>query len=186
MTALPPRALSALTLQYIGSDGAVSGVQDEFVVGSLVVVDRPNLPGQMGVRVNSVACEGRFSIDSGFETDVILLLGVNPCRVELVGTHPVGTMEHASGTATILAQLPLGSHLTVQPIGPGILLPAQQVAADESGAATFPGLPAGHYQISVVVNGVTGTTFEIVLKPNEERVLDLSVPSASHPPTSSA
>jgi hypothetical protein len=87
----PPQAPESVTLRYLSP--GVSGVYHEFAQGETVLVVFSSLPGEYGVQVNGQACDGRFTIETRVETDVLLVLGAGSCRLEVLGSHPEGSVH---------------------------------------------------------------------------------------------
>ena len=45
------------------------------------------------IQMNGQACEGRYTIESRVETDVLLHFGAGSCRIEVVGAHAEGSVH---------------------------------------------------------------------------------------------
>jgi hypothetical protein len=43
--------------------------------------------------VNGASCEGQWAIEENVETDVLVHLGDSPCRVEVMGSHEIGSVH---------------------------------------------------------------------------------------------
>jgi hypothetical protein len=88
----PPVAPFPVTIRYlIGGDA--SRAYHEFSAGERILVVFTTLPGEEGVQVNGRACEGRYTIAAGLETDVLVVLRGESCRVEVTGSHPEGLVH---------------------------------------------------------------------------------------------
>jgi hypothetical protein len=147
------------------------------VAGATVVIDRSLLPEPHGIAVNGQRCEGEFSITTGVETDLVLTVGSGGCRVTTIASHPDGAQLHGNEAATISGEAPRGSQISIRPVEPGVVTAPRILPADESGFFFVESLPAGRYEVSLVVRGAVVETTEIELRAGEERHLVLSVPS---------
>ena len=92
LVADPPRAPYPLVIRHVSGVEA-SGVYHEFALGETVLVVFATLPGEKGVQVNGRACAGRYELTTGVETDLLLVLGIDACQIEVVGSHPEGTVH---------------------------------------------------------------------------------------------
>ncbi len=81
-----------MVLRYL-SGGSASRAYHEFAWGDTILVVFSSLPGEEGIQVNGQACDGRYTLQTKLETDLLLFLGDGTCRVEVVGTHPEGTVH---------------------------------------------------------------------------------------------
>ncbi len=89
LTSDPPLAPYAVTIRG-ETTGGVSGRSAQFDEGDLIVVqwsDLP-LPHDKWIQVNGQKCEGAFEIRARIETDLLLSLTDDGCRVEVLGSHP--------------------------------------------------------------------------------------------------
>jgi hypothetical protein len=75
------------------TDNDPSGVYHEFAKGETILIVFTNLPGEKGVHVNGRACDGRYMLTSGVETDLLLVLGDGTCRIEVLRSHPEGIIH---------------------------------------------------------------------------------------------
>jgi hypothetical protein len=73
--------------------GTRSTVSFEFTAGEPILIVFPSTPGNGALQVNDNACTGWWSISSKIETDVRLQFDEASCRVDVVGTHPVGAVH---------------------------------------------------------------------------------------------
>lgn len=48
------------------------------------------LPEQKWIEINGQDCEGTFGIQERIETDLLLSLTDDGCRIEVLGSHPEG------------------------------------------------------------------------------------------------
>ena len=64
----------------------------QFDEGDSIVVNWSDLPlpDQKRIEINGQLCEGTFEIQARIETDLLLSLTDDGCRVELLGSHPEG------------------------------------------------------------------------------------------------
>jgi hypothetical protein len=92
LVADPPQAPYPLIIRHL-SGVEVSGVYHEIAAGETVLVVFPSLPGEKGVEVNGRACAGRYELATGVEIDLLLVLGVDACHIQVVGSHPEGTVH---------------------------------------------------------------------------------------------
>jgi hypothetical protein len=182
LTSDPSRAPRALSLRYVDEGGNPSGVSDEFLAGAVVVVDRSLLPGAQAVQVNGQVCDGRFAIVTGIETDLVLVVTDAGCRVVTTGSHAEGELQHADEAAAVSAKVPVGSRLGVRPLDPNLMVAPMVVPSDESGFVHVDSLPAGRYEVTLIVDEQVRTAIEVELRPGEERFLDLSAALSSAPP----
>ena len=88
----PPQAPYPVILRYL-SGGSVSRVYHEFAQGETILVVFSSLPGEEGIQVNGRACEGRYTLETRVETDLLLVLGDGTCRVRVIGSHPEGAVH---------------------------------------------------------------------------------------------
>jgi hypothetical protein len=88
----PATAQEPVTLRYVLA-GGVSRVYHEFALGETVLVVFSSLPGEHGLQLNGRDCDGRFTIETGVETDLLLVLGDGTCRLALIGSHLEGTVH---------------------------------------------------------------------------------------------
>lgn len=94
LVADPPHASIPVTVWFRDPGGTkLSTVFFEFPAGDPILIVFPSTPGSSGLQVNDDPCDGELAILSQVETDVILHLGENPCRVEVVGSHPFGSVH---------------------------------------------------------------------------------------------
>lgn len=95
LTSDPPLAPHALTIRT-DQAGGPSGRTAEFAEGGEVVVDWSilPLPPAKWIEVNGQDCEGTFTVHARFETDLLLTLTDDACRVEVLGTHLEGGPHH--------------------------------------------------------------------------------------------
>jgi hypothetical protein len=98
LTSDPPLAPYALTIR-IDEAGGPSRRTAEFAEGGEVVVDWSTLPlpPAKWIEVNGQDCVGTFAIQARFETDLLLTLTDDVCRVEVLGTHLEGGPHHPRG-----------------------------------------------------------------------------------------
>jgi hypothetical protein len=68
----------------------------QFDEGDSIVVNWSTLPlpDQKRIEINGQLCEGTFGIQARIETDLLLSLTDDGCRVEVLGSHPEG-VSHA-------------------------------------------------------------------------------------------
>jgi hypothetical protein len=163
-------------LRYFEDGKEPSSVEDAFVTGAEVVVDRPLLPGIRGIVVNGQVCDGTYVIESNVETDIELTVRIDGCSIRTLGTHPADQVNHLDSGATLFVSMPVGASLAVRAITPGLTVPARRVSADESGNATVHALPAGSYELALVVDGLVVTRLEVSLGPGDERTIHLAAP----------
>lgn len=92
LVADPPQAPYPLIIRHMSGVDA-SGVYHEFAPGETVLVVFANLPGKKGVQVNGRTCVGRYELTTGVETDLLLVLGIDACQIQVVGSHAEGTVH---------------------------------------------------------------------------------------------
>lgn len=102
LTSDPPLAPYALTIR-IAQVGGVSGRSEQFEEGDEVLVNWSDLPlpEEKWIDVNGQKCEGTFGIEARIETDLLLVLTDDGCRVEVLGSHPEGGSQHRPGEQTL-------------------------------------------------------------------------------------
>jgi len=88
----PPQAPYPVILRYL-SGGGVSRAYHEFAQGETMLVVFSSLPGVEGIQVNGRECEGRYTLETRVETDLVLVLGDGTCRVQVIGSHPEGAVH---------------------------------------------------------------------------------------------
>lgn len=103
LTSDPPLAPYRLSIREddVGVDD-VSGPHRRtatFEAGQEVVLDWSTLPlpQQKWIEVNGQDCEGRFDIQARVQTDLLLILTDDVCRIEVLGLHPEGAPHHTPG-----------------------------------------------------------------------------------------
>lgn len=98
LTAEPPLAPYFLSIRA-DEAGGPSRRNAQFDGGDQVVVDWSTLPLPQvkWIEVNGRDCEGTFGIKERAETDLLLILAGDVCRVEVLGTHPEGGPHHEPG-----------------------------------------------------------------------------------------
>lgn len=108
LVSAPAQAPYPVVIRHMSGDDA-SGAYHEFVEGETILVVFSNLPGEKGVQVNGRACDGRYMLTTGFETDVLLRLGDGTCRVEVLGSHAEGSVHSDPPTEPKVGANPAGS-----------------------------------------------------------------------------
>jgi hypothetical protein len=93
----PPQAPYPVTIRYLNG-GDASGAYHDFAQGETILIVFSNLPGERGIQVNGRACEGRYTLETGVETDLLLVLGDEGCRVEVTGSHREGSVHSNAPT----------------------------------------------------------------------------------------
>jgi len=178
LTSDPPLAPYALTIR-IDRVGGPSGRSAEFEEGDEVVVDWSTLPGVNWMEVNGHDCEGTFEIQAQIETDLLLTLGEDSCRVEVVGSHPEGAVQHGDEPGSLAAKVPIGARIRIQPLSPELSMPVRLEEADEAGFVHIDFLPPGRYEIALLVDDEVRRTVEVDLSPGGEVFVDLASVEAS-------
>jgi hypothetical protein len=91
LTSAPESAPYPLTVR-IDDIGGPSRRAAEFEEGDQVVVDWSTLPlpPAKWIEVNGNDCEGTFGIRPRSETDLLLILADDGCRVQVLGVHAEG------------------------------------------------------------------------------------------------
>lgn len=79
--------------------GGPSRRNEKFEEGEVIVLQWPTLPIPLEkwIEVNGQDCEGTFGIQARIETDLLLSLTADGCRVEVLGSHPEGGPHHQPG-----------------------------------------------------------------------------------------
>jgi hypothetical protein len=174
MTSDPPLAPYPLTIR-IDDIGGPSRLNAEFDEGEAVVVDWPTLPLPQvkWIEVNGHDCEGTFEIQARLETDLLLTLRQDACRVEVIGSHPEGAIHHGDEPGSLMANLPIGARLRIQPVDPGANTRVRFEDADEAGVVHVDFLPPGRYEIALIVDDRVQRTVEVHLVPGGEVFLTL-------------
>ncbi len=97
LTSNPPLAPYAMTIR-INYVGGPSGRSAEFKEGEAIVIDWSTLPLPLEKRINinGSDCDGAFEVQSRFETDLGLTLTDKTCRIQVLGMHPEGAIDHQS------------------------------------------------------------------------------------------
>lgn len=94
LVADPPHASIPVTVWFRDPGGTIlSTVFFEFPAGDPILIVFPSTPGNSALQVNDDPCDGEWAILSQVETDVILHLAESSCRVEVVGSHPFGSVH---------------------------------------------------------------------------------------------
>lgn len=98
LTSDPPLAPYAVTIRSAHL-GGVSGRFAQFEAGKEVVVNWSDLPlpEEKWIEVNGRNCEGTFGMEERIETDLLLVLTDDTCRVEVLGSHPEGGPHRRPG-----------------------------------------------------------------------------------------
>ncbi len=91
-------ALYPFTIR-VEESGGPSGRNAQFEEGDSIVVNWSTLPlpEQKWIEINGQDCEGTFGIQARIETDLLLRLTGDGCRVEVLGSHPEGGPHHQLG-----------------------------------------------------------------------------------------
>jgi hypothetical protein len=89
LTSDPPLAPYPVTIR-VETTGGTSGRSAHFDEGDVVFVQWSTLPlpHEKWIEVNGQNCEGTFEIRARIETDLLLSLTDDGCRVEVLGSHP--------------------------------------------------------------------------------------------------
>jgi hypothetical protein len=171
LTAEPADAPGAFSIRYLSQGGDVSGISDDFPPGARIVAQRSTLPGRWGVLLNGGRCDGSFDIETEIETDVVLHIAADGCRIEAVGSHPEGAVTHGIRPAELALRAPIGGRISARPLdGQGEL---RVVSVDESGHAYIDGLAPGRYEVSLLLGGRVTSSITIKLEANEYHSLTL-------------
>ena len=85
----PAVAQRSFVIHSLLPDGEESGVSDTMTDGRPVEFDGVTFPGQVGLIVDGVRCDGRFPIESDRMTEVVLHLADDGCRVTSGAVHAV-------------------------------------------------------------------------------------------------
>lgn len=98
LTSDPPLAPYALSIR-VDDIGGPSGRSAQVDAGDAIVVNWSTLPlpDEQWIEVNGQDCEGTFGIQARFETDLLLTLTDDACRVQLLGSHPEGGPHNQPG-----------------------------------------------------------------------------------------
>ena len=89
-----PQASLPITVWFRDPGGTnLSTVFFEFPAGDPILIVFPSTPGNSALQVNDDPCDGKWAIQSQVETDVLLHLDESLCRVEVVGSHPFGSVR---------------------------------------------------------------------------------------------
>ena len=89
----PQTAPRALTIRV--GDDSPSGWNEVVPKGAPVWITFTSLPSvNQAIWVDDAPCEGRFEIEPLVEIDLLLHLTDDGCRVEVLGAHPEGSVEH--------------------------------------------------------------------------------------------
>jgi len=177
----PPRAGQALAVRFIGSDGELADHGEDFAVGDLIRIDRTNYPGEHGLMVNRVPCDGRFKVEAGRETDVILRITDQGCETTVARTHDEGAVVHEETTSFVIGIAPIAATIDVVSIDDPPTQEPVVVVADESGSFGLDSLAPGRYRLTVRPDGTIPSTVTIDLRPGETGFVDLTA-SPSSPP----
>jgi hypothetical protein len=97
IVAMPPHSTSPLTIWFRDpGHGQLSTVSFDFEAAERILIvfpSMPSAPGNQGLQVNDLPCDGTWGITSRFETDVLLTFDDASCRTEVVGSHAVGAVH---------------------------------------------------------------------------------------------
>ncbi len=76
----------------VEESGGRSGRNAQFEEGEVIVLQWSTLPlpPEKWIEINGQLCEGTFVIQVRFETDLLLSLTDDGCRIEVLGSHPEG------------------------------------------------------------------------------------------------
>ena len=89
----PQTAPRDLTIRV--GDDSPSGWNEIVPEGAPVWITFTSLPSvNQAIWVDDAPCEGRFEIEPLVEIDLLLHLADGGCRVEVLGAHPEGTVQH--------------------------------------------------------------------------------------------
>jgi hypothetical protein len=87
----PPIAGIELAFVVIQSGGD-SSVTTTIAAGEPVVVDLTTLPGIFAMRMNGTACDGRFPVQEGRMTDIIVRITLDGCATTVSGIRAIPEM----------------------------------------------------------------------------------------------
>ena len=169
----PVAAPFVLTVR-LGKTGGLARVGDTFEAGQVVVIDRSTLAGDYWINVNGQDCEGRFSVTALTETDLRLFLLGTSCRVSVVGSHPLGEVQHSDTPGSLLARVPVGGVLEIRPTSPELQGPVRVAKPEEQGSIEVDALAPGEYEISLLVNSVVVKSRTVRLSPGGEEFVDFA------------
>jgi hypothetical protein len=91
----PPQAKIPIRFRYRDPDFPLnlSTVYFDFAAGQTILIVAPSTAGVSALQMNDTPCAGLWPIRSQVETDVVLHLDGGACRVEVIGSHPFGTVH---------------------------------------------------------------------------------------------
>ncbi len=95
LVAEPPQANIPIRFRYrdLGFPLNLSTVYFDFAAGQTILIVAPSTPGDSALQMNETSCAGQWPIESQVETDVVLHLDGSACRVELIDSHPFGSVH---------------------------------------------------------------------------------------------
>jgi hypothetical protein len=85
----PTQAQATVRVGSFGNDGIPSEVTHNFSTGDTIDFEGVGYVGSRGILVDGQECEGSIPIEQERVTEVVLHLGNGPCRVTVIGLHPV-------------------------------------------------------------------------------------------------
>jgi hypothetical protein len=93
---IDPQPAPYRVLIRVDDEGGPSGRTAAFEAGQPVALvwSTLPLPAERWIDVNGRDCVGTFSVEERVETDLVLELTGDGCRITVVGSHPEGAVQH--------------------------------------------------------------------------------------------
>lgn len=89
----PATSEIALTFTLIVPDGTDSQVHTTVQPGEAAAVDLTALPGAHAIRMNGVACDGRFPVEGDRVTEVVVRITLDGCSTAVAGIRDAEEMR---------------------------------------------------------------------------------------------
>ncbi len=169
----PVTAARPFVVTFAGPDGDRSGQSFAFEAGQRVVIDRTSFAETFAAWVDDIACEGSATTLTDRETDGLLEIDDEVCRLTTTRNHAVDEDAHPELSGGLSAEAPLGSTLTLTTLTDAI--PGELADdADESGWISFDLVSAGLWRAVLTRNGQQLDEQTITIVAGEQQHLDLT------------
>lgn len=171
---------SPLTLTYLASDNLVAAGPDFLLSETSISLDRPLPAGDIRVVANKEVCLGALTIASGMEVDAEYG-EFDGCRVNVIDTHPIGSIAHPQPHTAINAMLPVDAELVVRSLDPLNPMADIRLPSGPRGEIEDVAVKPGRYELFALVGGEVLTSKVVDVKRGQRWVHNLRVLSPDVP-----
>ena len=163
-----------------GPDGEIDSRHQDVAAGEVVRVGWSDLPGEHGLTVDGARCGGRFTLESGRETDLILRITDRGCMTVVVRVHDLIDPRSATA-ANIYGTAPRGTRVDVTSVDDPVTGPPMSLTPDDTGWFVIDSLPGGRYRFDARRAGIVAATAEIDVATGDSVHVDLTRPASPAP-----